>query len=100
MSRIQVLGKTANEVRRTRTAEMKLKAVIPVSDVRNSVGAAMVRFALAAALVPAASFQAHAQSCPPGYKTAAGACVKSCPGGYEDTGPVCVYRRQGGGNGP
>jgi hypothetical protein len=97
MSRTQVLGKTANEVPRTRTADMKLKAVIPVSDVRNSVRAAMVRFALAAALVPAASFQARAQSCPPGYKIAAGACVKSCPGGFEDTGRTCVFRRQGGG---
>jgi hypothetical protein len=58
-----------------------------------------MRLALAAALVSIASFQAGAQACPPGYKTAAGACVQSCPGGYEDTGRTCVYRRQGGGGG-
>ena len=79
---------------------LRLEAVvIPVSDVRNSARAAMVRLALAAALVAAATFQAGAQNCPPGYKIAAGACVQSCPGGYEDTGRTCVYRRQGGGGG-
>jgi hypothetical protein len=73
--------------------------VIPISDVRNSARAAMVRLAVAAALVATANFQVRAQNCPPGYKIAAGACVQVCPGGYEDTGRVCVYRRQGGGNG-
>ena len=61
--------------------------------------ATMVRFALAAALAAAAASRASAQSCPAGYKSAAGACVQSCPGGYEDTGRACVYRRQGGGGG-
>ena len=42
---------------------------------------------------------AEAQTCPPGTKTAAGACVRSCPGGYEDRGSACVYRSQGGGGG-
>jgi hypothetical protein len=100
MSSTQVIGKTANETPRTRTVEMKLEVVvIPVSDVRNGARGAMVRLALAAALVPASNFPARAQNCPPGYKIAAGACVQVCPGGYEDTGRVCVYRRQGGGNG-
>ena len=80
--------------------EPRLEAVvIPVLDVRNSARGAMVRLALAAALVSIASFQAGAQACPPDYKIAAGACVQSCPGGYEDAGRTCVYRRQGGGGG-
>ncbi len=57
--------------------------------------AAIGPITLAAALI--AGSPARAQSCPPGYKSAAGACVQSCPGGYEDTGRACVYRRQGGG---
>nr|WP_128560724.1 hypothetical protein [Methylobacterium crusticola] len=34
-------------------------------------------------------------NCPPGYKEAAGACVRSCPGGYEDRGTYCSYRSTG-----
>ena len=96
----EVLRRRATEVARTRTFDMKLGVVcIPVLDVSNSARAAMLRLAFAAALVSAANFHARAQNCPPGYKTAAGACVQSCPGGYEDTGRICVYRRQGGGGG-
>ncbi|ACA16503.1 hypothetical protein M446_2039 [Methylobacterium sp. 4-46] len=47
---------------------------------------------LAAGPGPAA---AQASSCPPGYKVAAGACVRSCPGGFEDTGRACVFRSMG-----
>jgi hypothetical protein len=80
MSSTQVIGKTANETPRTRTVEMKLEVVvIPVSDVRNGARGAMVRLALAAALVPASNFPARAQNCPPGYKMAHGACMQSCP---------------------
>ena len=99
MSSAQVFCKTAIETRRTPTVNVNPEVVITVPNVRNRVRAAMVRLALAAALVPAATFQARAQNCPPGYKVAAGACVQSCPGGYEDTGRTCVYRRQGGGGG-
>src|ERR687898_3552543 len=100
MRSTEVLRKRATEVHRTRTFDMKLGVVcIPVLDVSNSARAAMLRLAFAAALVSAANFHARAQNCPPGYKTAAGACVQSCPGGYEDTGRICVYRRQGGGGG-
>ncbi|MCC2654781.1 MAG: hypothetical protein K0Q60_4948 [Microvirga sp.] len=99
MSSTHVLRK-AIEAPRTRPIDMKPEvAVIPASGVRNSARAAIVRLAFAAVLVSAASFQARAQNCPPGYKVAAGACVQSCPGGYEDTGRICVYRRQGGGGG-
>jgi hypothetical protein len=60
----------------------------------------MMRLTLAAAaLLAALTLQAGAQACPPGLKSAAGACVQSCPGGYEDTGRACIYRRQGGGGG-
>ena len=60
----------------------------------------MMKLALAAAtLVAVLSVHADAQTCPPGYKSAAGACVQTCPGGYEDTGRTCIYRRQGGGGG-
>jgi hypothetical protein len=71
----------------------------PFTSLRNSARAAMAPLALAAALVAGAAAQARAQSCPAGYKIAAGACVQSCPGGYEDTGRACVYRRQGGSGG-
>ena len=55
---------------------------------------------IAAALVFASLVStAGAQTCPPGYKAAAGTCVQSCPSGYEDRGQVCVYRSQGGGSG-
>jgi hypothetical protein len=56
---------------------------------------AMVRLVLAAAFLAAFSAQVRAQTCPPGYKSAAGACVQTCPGGYEDRGRICIYRRQG-----
>jgi hypothetical protein len=56
---------------------------------------AIVRLVLAAALLAAFSPQVRAQTCPPGYKSAAGACVQTCPGGYEDRGRICIYRRQG-----
>jgi hypothetical protein len=59
----------------------------------------MMRVAVAAALIACLGAPAGAQTCPSGYKSAAGACVKSCPGGYEDNGRTCVYRRQGGGGG-
>ena len=59
----------------------------------------MVRLAVAAALIASLGAPAAAQTCPSGYKSAAGACVKSCPSGYEDNGRTCVYRRQGGGGG-
>lgn len=60
----------------------------------------MTRLALAAALALAMPvFPAAAQTCPPGFKSAAGACVKACPGGYEDRGQICVYRSQGGTSG-
>jgi hypothetical protein len=84
MSRIQVLGKTANEVRRTRTAEMKLKARHPCVGREEQRGGG----------------DGALRTCRSARSSREGACVKSCPGGYEDTGPVCVYRRQGGGNGP
>jgi hypothetical protein len=54
-----------------------------------------MRLVLAAAFLAAFSAQVRAQTCPPGYKSAAGACVQTCPGGYEDRGRICIYRRQG-----
>ena len=40
----------------------------------------MMKFALAAAtLVAVLCVHADAQTCPPGYKSAAGACVHTCP---------------------
>ena len=36
-------------------------------------------------------FAANAQTCPKGYKAAAGTCVQTCPGGYEDRGQTCVF---------
>src|SRR5215207_5903156 len=45
----------------------------------------------------ASTFPAGAQTCPRGWKIAAGACVQSCPGGYEDRGRTCEFRRGGGG---
>ncbi|MBY0296367.1 MAG: hypothetical protein K2X71_10055 [Methylobacterium sp.] len=47
---------------------------------------------LAGAVSPA---KAQWGNCPPGYKSAAGACVRSCPGGYEDRGSYCAYRNEG-----
>jgi hypothetical protein len=78
--------------------QMRSEATSPGSSPRNGVRALM-RLALAAALVSIANFPAGAQNCPPGYKSASGPCVQSCPGGYEDAGRTCVYRRQGGGGG-
>ena len=71
---------------------LRLEAVvIPVSDVRNSARAAMVRLALAAALVPAATFQAGAQNCPPGYKIAAAHACNPVPAATRIlAGPVCI----------
>ena len=61
----------------------------------------MTRLVIAAASLAfvLSTFPAGAQTCPRGWKTAAGACVQSCPGGYEDRGQTCEYRRQGGGGG-
>jgi hypothetical protein len=100
MSRTQVFGKTAFEIPRARTVEMKLDVLgISVLTVKNSAREATTLLALAAALLTVAASQAGAQNCPPRHKIAAGACVQSCPGGYEDTGRICVYRRQGAGGG-
>lgn len=60
----------------------------------------MKRIILAAALalvsLPALaqSGSPWASSCPPGFKFAAGACVRECPAGYEDRGSFCVFRNQ------
>jgi hypothetical protein len=91
MSSTHVLRK-AIEAPRTRPIDMKLEvAVIPASGVRDSARAAIVRLALAAALVAAAASQASAQNCPPGHKIAAGACVQSCPVGTRTpAASVCI----------
>jgi len=66
---------------------------------RQELVTSMLRWALATAFVALLGSHAMAQTCPSGFKSAAGACVKSCPAGYEDTGRTCTYRRQGGGGG-
>ncbi|GJD50912.1 hypothetical protein OPKNFCMD_3661 [Methylobacterium crusticola] len=57
-----------------------------------------LRHALVAALLlaggPAGPAAAQRGACPPGFKSAAGACVRACPGGYEDRGAECVYRSE------
>ena len=58
--------------------QMRSEATSPGSSPRNGVRALM-RLALAAALVSIANFPAGAQNCPPGYKMAHGACMQSCP---------------------
>ncbi|WP_407528159.1 hypothetical protein [Methylobacterium oryzisoli] len=47
---------------------------------------------LLAGATPVPSWSQVRDSCPPGLKWVAGACVRSCPGGYEDQGDRCVYR--------
>jgi hypothetical protein len=71
MRSTEVLRKRATEIPRTGTFDMKLEVVcIPVLDVSNSARAAMLRLALAAALVSAANFQARAQKLSPRLRPA------------------------------
>jgi hypothetical protein len=56
----------------------------------------MMKFALAAAtLVAVLCVHADAQTCPPGYKSAAGACVHTCPGVMRiQAVPVSIVDRE------